>query len=49
VKSTQFSALKSNSGAQTYELPAALDPTGYTELWVWCEQYSAPLGVAALD
>jgi hypothetical protein len=49
VKSTQFAPLKSNSGAQTYELPATLDPADYTEVWVWCEQYSVPLGVATLE
>ncbi len=49
VKSSQFSALKSNSGAQTYDLPAAIDPADYTEVWVWCEQYSVPLGVATLE
>ena len=49
VKSTQFSVLKSNSGEQTYEIPAAIDPADYTEVWVWCEKYSVPLGVATLE
>ncbi len=49
VKSSQFSALKSNSGAQTYEIPSTIDPADYTEVWVWCEQYSVPLGVATLE
>ncbi len=48
VKSTQFSVLKSNSGKQTYEIPSTIDPADYTEVWVWCEQYSVPLGVATL-
>ena len=48
VKSTQFSDLKSNSGEQTYEIPAAIEPTDYTEVWIWCEKYSVPLGVATL-
>ncbi len=48
VKSTQFSILKSNSGKQTYEIPATIDPADYTEVWVWCEKYSVPLGVATL-
>jgi len=47
-KSTQFSALKSNSGKQTYEIPSTIDPADYSEVWVWCEQYSVPLGVATL-
>ncbi len=49
VKSTQFSALESNSGKQTYDIPATIDPADYTELWVWCEKYSVPLGVATLE
>ncbi len=48
LKSTQFSALESNSGEQTYDIPATIDPADYTELWVWCEKYSVPLGVATL-
>ncbi len=49
LKSTQFSVLKTNSGTQTYDIPAALDPADYNEIWVWCEQYSVPLGVANLE
>ena len=49
VESTQFSALRSNSGEQTYEIPAAIDPADYTEVWVWCEKYAVPLGVANLE
>ena len=48
VKSTQFSALKSNSGEQTYQIPSSLDPAKYGEFWIWCQQYSVPLGVATL-
>ena len=49
VESTQFSALESNNGEQTYDIPATIDPADYTEVWVWCEQYSVPLGVATLE
>ncbi len=49
LKSTQFSDLKSNRGTQTYDIPATIDPADYTELWVWCEKYSVPLGVANLE
>ena len=48
VKSTQFSILESNSGKQTYEIPSTIDPADYTEIWVWCEKFSVPLGVATL-
>lgn len=45
---TQFSRLRENSGRQVYELPQAIDPTGYTQVWLWCEAFSVPLGVAEL-
>ena len=49
VKATQFSVLKSNNGKQTYQIPADLDPADYNEVWVWCEKYAVPLGVANLE
>ena len=49
LKATQFSDLKANRGTQTYDIPATIDPADYTELWVWCEKYSVPLGVAILQ
>ena len=48
VKSTQFSDLKSNRGEQTYQIPPSLDPAGYNEVWIWCQRFSVPLGVATL-
>ena len=45
---TRFSKLKSNSGKQTYEVPAGIDVAQYNEVWVWCEKFSVPLGVAKL-
>ncbi len=41
--------LQSNSGAQTYVVPATLDVSQYNEVYVWCEQFSVPLGVARLQ
>ena len=46
--STQFSVLKSNSGKQIYKLPAGFDPSRFNEVWVWCEKFNVPLGVAKL-
>lgn len=48
VVETQFSALKSKTGYQSYKLPDGFDPTGYRTIYVWCEQFSVPLGVATL-
>ena len=48
VRSPQLSTLRSNSGKQSYEIPSMIDPADYAEVWVWCERYSVPLGVATL-
>ena len=48
-KSTMFTKLNSNSGKQVYEVPAGIDTSAMNEVWIWCEQYSVPLGVAKLD
>lgn len=47
-KSAKFSVLMSNSGRQTYPVSDRIDPAGYTEVWIWCERYAVPLGVAKL-
>ncbi len=47
--STLMGLLKSNSGASTYSVPAGVDTAGYTEVWIWCEQYSVSLGVAEIN
>lgn len=46
---TQFSALKTKDGYQTYKLPADLDPTQFSQIYVWCEKFSVPLGVASIN
>ncbi len=46
--STQFSALRSNSGKQTYSIYGSIKPSEYDEVWVWCEEFDVPLGVAHL-
>lgn len=45
---TIHGALRSNTGAQAYTLKPGLDIGNYTEVWIWCEQFSVPLGVAKL-
>lgn len=44
----KFSDLKSNKGKQVYEVPSSIDPDKYNEVWIWCEKYNVPLGVAAI-
>ena len=45
---SQISHLGSNKGRQVYEVPASIDTEAYNQLYVWCEKYSVPLGVADL-
>ncbi len=47
-ESSQLQALKSKSGRQEYTVPSSIDPTRYNELYIWCQRYSVPLGVAKL-
>ena len=44
----KFSELKSNKGKQVYEIPSSIDASKYNEVWIWCQQYNVPLGVAEL-
>ena len=48
-ESAQLHALKSNDGRQEYTVPSSVDPTRYNELYIWCQCYSVPLGVAKLE
>ncbi|WP_167591576.1 DM13 domain-containing protein [Jiella endophytica] len=40
--------LKSDAGAQNYAIPAGLDVSGYNEVWIWCEEFAVPLGMARI-
>ncbi len=40
--------LQSNNGASVYAVPAHLDVGDYNEIWLWCEKFAVPLGVAKL-
>ena len=45
---TLFARLKSNRGAQVYNIPKRIDPTKYNQLWIWCERFNTPLAVARI-
>lgn len=49
AEGTIFAPLKENTGRQTYEIPADLDPADYSHVWLWCEAAAVPLGKAALS
>ena len=48
-KSSKLSSLTNKTGAQTYQLPADFTPAQFSEVYVFCEKFSVPLGVATLN
>ena len=48
VGGTLIGVLESNTGEQVYKVPASLDITDFTDVFIWCEQYSVPLGYATI-
>ncbi|SDW78894.1 DM13 domain-containing protein [Litoreibacter albidus] len=45
---TLMGPLKSLNGASSYKIPAGINPDDYNEVWIWCEKFNVPLGVAKL-
>lgn len=48
AKGSNVGKLKKNTGAQVYVVPANLDVGDYLEVYVYCEKFTVPLGVARL-
>ncbi|MEM7353301.1 MAG: DM13 domain-containing protein [Acidobacteriota bacterium] len=46
---TLFTPLENKTGLQVYALPKSIDPAKYNEIYIWCEKFSVPLGVASLN
>ncbi|NND50336.1 MAG: twin-arginine translocation pathway signal protein [Rhizobiales bacterium] len=47
-RSSTLAPLASNTGAQSYKVPSSVDAEAYDEVYLWCEQYAVPLGVAKI-
>ncbi len=47
-KDASLALLSSNNGKQVYAIPATLDVAKFNEIWIWCDKFAVPLGVAAL-
>jgi hypothetical protein len=45
---TLMGLLKNKEGASSYTVPAGIDTADYNEVWIWCERFNVPLGVAKL-
>ena len=48
-ESTLLAPLQSNKGKQSYTVPASIDTSKYNEVWIWCEKFNVPLGVAKIN
>lgn len=46
---TLMGPLESNTGASKYALPAGINPADYNEVYIWCERFNVPLGVAEVS
>ncbi len=44
----RLGSLKGNEGGQNYEIPAGIDPSAYSEVWIWCRAFSVPFAKAEL-
>lgn len=48
-KAADLGALTSIDGLQAYVVPAGLDISDLDEVYIWCEQFAVPLGIAELN
>ncbi|MEX0370597.1 MAG: DM13 domain-containing protein [Tateyamaria sp.] len=46
---TDSGVLGNLSGAQSFVVPAGIDVATFNEVYIWCEKFSVPLGVAKLN
>lgn len=46
---TILGPLRSINGLQAYAVPDGIDPGQYNEVYIWCEKFSVPLGVATIN
>jgi len=48
-KSSDLGSLVMIAGAQTFLIPENVDYSQYNEIYIWCDKFSVPLGIAALN
>ncbi len=48
LPANKIGKLKNRTGRQVYQLPASFKPGQFSQVYVWCEQFSVPLGIADL-
>lgn len=48
IAASNIGKLKSNTGSQSYKVPASVNIDNFNEVYVWCVKFAVPLGVAPL-
>lgn len=46
---TIISKLRDDKGAQVYVIPDSIDVSEFNEVYIWCEKFDVPLGVATFS
>ncbi|WP_299143837.1 DM13 domain-containing protein [uncultured Tateyamaria sp.] len=46
---TDSGVLGNLTGGQSFVVPAGVDVSAFNEVYIWCEKFSVPLGVAKLN
>jgi electron transfer DM13 len=46
---TELGKLAQLTGTQSYIVPASVDIASYDQVYIWCEKFSVPLGIAQLN
>lgn len=47
-KANKIGHLKAKEGRQSYALPASFTPGEFSQVYIWCEKFDVPLGIADL-
>ncbi|MEL6873603.1 MAG: DM13 domain-containing protein [Pseudomonadota bacterium] len=48
VRGTIFARLRKLRGSQSYTVPARLNVGRFSQVWLWCKKFNAPLAVARI-
>ncbi|WP_299608189.1 DM13 domain-containing protein [uncultured Tateyamaria sp.] len=46
---TDSGKLGNLTGSQSFVIPAGIDVSEFNEVYIWCEKFSVPLGIAKLN
>ena len=49
TKANKLGSLKNKTGQQIYTLPASFTQGQFSQVYVWCEKFDVPLGIADLS